>query len=155
MRRCAAAYDGDCEAERSVIVKNFLIAILRCRTYLQGKRTVVRMLGRIFTRQSYYLQIMFQLLLCFLSSSVGLPSTPSASCLSSSLSIPAGLKHSLLLNTFYLSFQVAFLSVDLQPSVFLFRCLLLFQLCLEPNTLLCHVKKIPARFLRHKAKPDA
>ena len=50
MRRCAASCDGgDCEAERLVIIQNVLIVKIQCRTYLQVKRTVIHMLGRIFT----------------------------------------------------------------------------------------------------------
>jgi hypothetical protein len=49
------------------------------RTYLQGKRAIIRMLGgqRLQIR-NYSLLNLFQLLLCSLSLSVGLPSTPSA-----------------------------------------------------------------------------
>ena len=49
---------------------------------------------------------MFQLSLSFLSSSAGLPSTPSASCLSLSLSLETGPRHFSLFNTFSSSSQV-------------------------------------------------
>ena len=77
------------------------------RNLIQGKRTVIRMLGNnnIFIIKAEG-KVTFQLLLCSLSSSAGLPSTPSVSCSSWSLSMAAGLKHSLLLNTFSLWSQV-------------------------------------------------
>ena len=49
---------------------------------------------------------MFQLSLSFLSSSAGLPSTPSASCLSLSLSLETGPRHFSLFNTFTSSSEV-------------------------------------------------
>ena len=80
-----------------------------CRTYLQGKRTVIQMLGKIIyiSVYCYKLEFLFQLLLCFHSSSAGLPSTPSAWCLSWSLSMADGLKHFSLLSTFSSSPQVS------------------------------------------------
>ena len=50
--------------------------------------------------------MLFQLSLCSPSSSAGLPSTPSASCLFLSLFLAPGLEHLLQLNTYFLWFQV-------------------------------------------------
>ena len=68
------------------------------------------MLSKIFSLlyDWFKQEFMFQLLLSFLSSSAGLPSTPSASCLSSSLSMADGPKHLSLPSISYSWSQVSF-----------------------------------------------